>query len=286
MIIKIICGQFYLSFFADFLIALIGAILGIGGAYLIYRISIRRIQLDRLKYVASLIESFISSAKQQAQYCKEHFEATLAEPFSNSELRLEANRDIKRLADKMDQEGVYLAYLWKYKRTEKRYSEFKKLYNYIDYLDYLINDMIRSNERMLEFMWQRKKQYQVTFKKLKELIQTLSIDGNTKNECPGFVSFATERLNSFMDKILEDENIVESFAVVVDPIREYIAKNVRQHPKVTEIYLLLDDLVGQYYGIELQAKHNAADYKLYSDALLKKADDLERSSQELRSDFI
>lgn len=63
----LLCNLFYPSFFADFLIALIGAILGIGGAYLIYRISIRQVRIDRLRYVVSLIESFVIFGKKASR---------------------------------------------------------------------------------------------------------------------------------------------------------------------------------------------------------------------------
>jgi hypothetical protein len=208
MSIIFLCDPFYPSFFADFLTALIGAILGIGGAYLIYRISIRQIRIDRLKYVVSLIESFVLSAKRQSEFCAQHSQAILARPFANLELKLEANRDIKRLSDKMDQEGVYHAYLWKYKREDKSYEEFKNLYGHIDYLDFLIDDIINTNVRIIEFMWQRKKQYQISFKKLKELIQVLSLEEVNK-ERSEFVSFCIKILKDFLDKEPEDENLVE-----------------------------------------------------------------------------
>jgi len=268
------CDAFYPSFFADFLIALIGAVLGIGGAYLIYRISIRQIRIDRLRYLVSLIESSVSSAMRQAEFCNEHSKAILHKPFATLELRLQANRDTKRSSDKMDQEGVYNAYLWNYGRSEKSYREFKNLYGFIDYLDYLIDDIIKTNERIIEFMWQRKKEYQISFKKLKELIQALSVDDNTKSDRPEFVEYAIMSLKQFLDKEAVGENIVESYQTVVEPMRNYIAEKVKQHPKVTEIYLLLDELVGQYFGIELQARHNAEDYKLYGDALAESAERL------------
>lgn len=280
-----LCELFYPSFFADFLIALIGAILGIGGAYLIYRVSIRQIRIDRLKYVVSLIESFVLSAKRQSEFCTQHYQAILLHPFANSELKLDANRDIKRLSDKMDQEGVYHAYLWKYKREDKSYDEFKNLYGYIDYLDFLIDDLISTNLRIIEFMWQRKKQYQVSFKKLKELIQQLSLDEHLNKEQPEFVNFSINTLKTFLDKEHEHENLVESYKSVVDPLRNFIAQKVETHLKVTEIYLQLDDLVGQYFSIELQAKHNAEDYKMYAAALMEKGNELENASQPLRDDF-
>jgi hypothetical protein len=80
-------------------------------------------------------------------------------------------------------------------------------------------------------------------------------------------------------------NLVESFKSVVEPLRNFIAQNVKPHPKVTGIYLQLDDLAGQHFSIELQAKHNANEYKMYAKALIEKANELENTSGRLRTDF-
>ena len=117
------------------------------------------------------------------------------------------------------------------------------------------------------------------------MIQKLSLDEDVKKERSEFVEFATQTLVTFLNNVPEAENISESYASVVDPIRTFIAEKVKQHPRVTEIYLQLDDLVGLCYGIELQSKHNAADYKLYADALIQKAEQLDSSSRQLQLDF-
>lgn len=279
------CNLIYPSFFADVIIAFLGAVFGLGGAFWIYIASIRRLRNDRLKYVVTLIESVIASTTRQANFCTEHSKVILENSFNHTELKLEANRDTKRLADKLDQEGVYHAYLWKYKRNNMTYENFKNLYAYIDYLDYQLDDMISTNLRIIESNWKRKKQYQMTFDKAKEIIQSFSLNKDFIEERKEFVLFATKTLKIFLEKENEQENIFESFETMVLPIRKFIGEEVKEHPKVTELYFLLNNLSGDFYAIELQSKHNAKDYEYYAAALKRSADHLEESSRKLRADF-
>ena len=153
----ILCDPFYPSFGADLLIAFLGAVLGLGAAYLIYILSITQVRRDRLKYIVSLIEQIVPSVERQAGYCENYAKLLTQHPFTGDHLTLEANRDPKRLADKVDQEGVFHAYLWKYLRTKETYKEFQQIYGYIDYIDFLVDDLIKTNERILMFIWERKK---------------------------------------------------------------------------------------------------------------------------------
>ena len=279
------CHLIYPSFLADIIIAFLGAVFGLGGAYWIYIASILRLRKDRLKYVVTLIESIIPSATRQSNFCTEHSKAIFENSFNHTDLKLEANRDTKRLADKLDQEGVYHAYLWKYKRNKKTYENFKNLYAYIDYLDYLLDDMISTNLRIIESNWKRKKQYQMTFDKSKEMIQSFSLNKDFMEERSEFVLFAAEKLKTFLEKENKQENIFESFETVVQPIRKFIADEVKENSKVTELYFLLNNLSEDFYSIELQSKHNAKDYEYYASELKRSAALLEESSSKLRSDF-
>jgi len=120
-----ICDTFYPSFGADLLIGTLGAFLGIVGAYFLYLLSLKQLRKDRLKYVASLIESIVPSALRQSKFCSEHAEAIVQKPFENIFLKLEANRNSKRLADKVDQEGVYHVISRSIKEIEKHIRSFK-----------------------------------------------------------------------------------------------------------------------------------------------------------------
>ena len=103
------CGAFYPSFLADVIVAFLGGILSLLAGYRVYLISVRRVRRDRLKYVTALIEKIAPSAARQARYCSDYGKLIASNPFTNEHLKLEANRDPKRLADKVDQEGVYHA---------------------------------------------------------------------------------------------------------------------------------------------------------------------------------
>ena len=275
---------FYPSFGADLLVTFLGAVFGLGAAYWIYLLSIHQVRNDRLKYVISLIETIVPSANRQVGYCKEYAQHIVEQPWSNQFLKLEANRDPKRLADKVDQEGVYHAFLWKYGRTEENYKAFQNLYGFIDYLDYLIEDLIKTNERVLTFTWERKKQYQLTFKKAKEVIQSLTLVREINEVQPELISYSSELLEKFSQN-QSGENIVDSYQIVVQPLQEYIIQKAKEHPKVTELLFLTQALTEEYTGIELSAKHNAEHYKEYGDSIEAAAKNLLDVSTQLRRDF-
>ena len=280
-----LCGTFYPSFGADLLTTFLAAVLGLAAAYFIYRLSIRQIREDRLKYVAGLIEKIEPSLRRQADYCNEYADLISAQPFTNNMLRLEANRDPKRLADKVDQEGVYHAYLWKYKRNPETYNAFQELYGYIDYADYLVDDLIKTNERVQTFTWERKKSYQLLFEKTRELMQSLSLIPDLVASQPALIAQCTHLLETFAAQQPGGENIVLSYSMVVQPLQQYIVEHAQQHPKVTELLFLTQDLFNEYNGIELSATHNAIDYREYAASFLKAAEELLSSSENLREDF-
>lgn len=283
--LKDFSNSFYPSFIADLLVGTLSAFLGIVGAYLIYLVSVRQIRKDRLKYIVSLIESIVPSALRQAEFCKEYAESIIKQPFGNLLLKLEANRDSKRLADKVEQEGVYHAYLWKYKRNEKTYTEFQNLYAFIDYLDSVLDDMTKTNEKILNAIWRRKKEYKIAFKKVSEMVLRLSLIEELKENQPELIEYSTKLLQEFNNLKIEGENLIPSFEIVIEPLRDYITLNGRLHPKITELLFLLDDLYNVYSGIKISVLHNVTDYEWYAEELKATANKLDKSSKQLQKDF-
>ena len=277
--------SFYPSFWADLIIGALGAFLGIIGAYWLYALSLRRQKEDQLKYFVSLLESIIPSALRQAQFCKVHASDILKQPYENLLLKIEPNRDTKRLADKVDQEKVYHAYLWKYKRSNKTYLEFRNLYARVDYLDSLITDLITTNERILTAVWNRKKEYQVTFNRALNIIQTIILNKEIQMNQQGYVAYIQSLIKQFSGKKSYEENIAESFNEVVNPFSEYTKTNAKQHPKITELLFLLDDLYRQFIGIEISVHHNAQQYEWYAEKLKTVAEELAETSNQLQKDF-
>lgn len=281
----IFCETFYPSFIADLIIGTLSASFGILGAYIIYLISLSRVRKDRLKYVVSLIESLVPSIKRQSDYCNAHAEEIVLNPFENIYLKLEANRDTKRLADKVDQEGVYHAYLAKYKRNNKTYQEFQTLYAHIDFLDSLVDDLLRTNEKILNFTWERKKHYAISFKRVEESIQSISVNQEFLKSHLEFIHYSNGLFEEFSAIPPSGENLVSSYNIVVKPLKSFITDKVQQHSKITELLFILFELTNAYEGIELSAKHNAIDYKDYSKQFKEKAFELDHLSKQLKLDF-
>lgn len=273
------------SFRMDLLISFLGALIGIGGAYLIYWISINQIRQDRLKYIVSLLDSIIPSAARQAKYCKEHSSNIKATPLKISLLRLEANRDFKRLADKVDQEGVFHAFLTKYSRKKDTYQSFLKIYGFIDFLDYTLDELIKVNEKTQNAIWQRKKDYAITFREAKEKIESMLIDVNLKIEFPKLLQFLHETLDSYYSSNPEGENIVYSNSNLINPVRNYIMKNGPIIPSNTELMFILNDLTNQYQGMEMAASKYAEDYDELGNNLQNVANNLETSTAQLKEDY-
>jgi D-serine dehydratase len=148
----------------------------------------------------------------------------------------------------------------------------------------LIDDLIKTNERVLTFTWERKKQYQLTFKKAKEAIQSLYIIQEIQETQPELIEFASNLLEEFSEK-QTGENIIDSYKIVVHPLQDYIMQKAKQHPKVTELLFLTQSLTEEYTGIQLSANHNASDYREYATSLESAATNLLRESEQLRNDF-
>jgi hypothetical protein len=189
------------------------------------------------------------------------------------------------MADKVDQEGVYHAYLWKYKRNVESYKSFKDLYGIIDFLDFLLDDLLIVNEKILNNTWERKKHYQLTFTRAKEAMQAMFLIEELEQTQPQLLALFKSQLESFAATNADGENLLPSYEIVVLPVREYIVTKAKRHDKITELMFLLDDLDFQYYGIKLSADHNARDYQYYAENLSQKADQLIQISSKLREDF-
>jgi hypothetical protein len=273
------------SFWIDLFISAFGAFLGIIGAYLIYFVSINHIRRDRLKYIAALLDSVISSVKKQAEHCIQHAKFVTSDPLKLPLLKIEANRDIKRLADKVDQEGVYHAFLNKYSRNQDRYKEFQRIYGYIDYVDYTLDDLLNFNEKTLLSIWERKKEYSTAFREAKERVEAIIINGETKAQYLEYVQFLSKTLENFFNHNHEGENIIYTYQSLVTPVRDYLIKNGPMTASNTELMFILNRAVNHYTGIEMAAKHAAKEYNDYGKQLTQAAESLEKSTRQLRVDF-
>ncbi len=276
---------FGISFWHALVASVIGAGLGIAGAFTIYTVSVNRIRKDRLKYIVSLLDSIVPWAKRSEEYCQEAAKKFKADPLNTSYLKIEANRDIKRLADKVEQEGVFHAFLYKYSRSKDTYTKFREIYGYIDYLDFLADDLISFHEKTILGIWERKKSYANSFRQIKEHIQAIIIDQNIKASHPEYVEFLNTSLESYFDKNPAGENIVYSHTSLTIPVRDYLLKNGPVISQNTELMFLLNEAINHYRGIEMAGEYASGNYEEYGKLLKDKADLLTKGTEQLRKDF-
>lgn len=273
------------SFSLDLIVALCGAAIGIAGAFAIYVVSIRQVRKDRLKYISSLVESVIASMALQAGYCTTYSEELLENPLDRPLLKLVANRDLKRLADKVDQEGVFHAFITFYKRTKRSFETFKDLYGFIDYLDYLIDQILMSNERTVDAVWERKKNYAIAFRNVKEKMESFLIMDLLKQSFPDYIKFLSNTLEDFYVNNHDGENIIHSFNSLIVPVRKHLMQNGPVIDLNTELMFLLNDALNIYTGIEMAAKSSSEEYKKYASELENTVNRLKLISLQLRKDY-
>jgi hypothetical protein len=133
--------------------------------------------------------------------------------------------------------------------------------------------------------WERKKEYQLDFRKAIDLMQEFDLLEDLKKYQPELLDFAFGLIEKFNQKKYVDENLKQSYEIVVSPMHQYIVAEAKPHPKVTELVFILQNLSNQYRGIELAAEHNARDYELYATQLKKIAVDLIACTRQLQGDF-
>lgn len=272
------------SYWLDLLISIFGAFLGIVGAYWIYHFSIVQTRNDRLKYFVSLIESVITHAINQAEYCIDYSAKIKDSPFEGLLLKIEANRDFDRLSDKVNQEDIYHAFLAKYKRHKATYNNFRKIYSSIDFIDYSVNEILNFHEKTLNGIWERKKEFQLVFSELNEKIQYLTMSDKVRENYPAYVMFLGETLDKFSGQPT-GENLVESFEKIVAPVRTYIMKNGPIFEQNTELMFLLNRAKTIFEGIQLAAIHASKDYSIFGTKLKSVTENLKKETEQLKRDF-
>lgn len=272
-------------FWSDLLISSLGAFIGIGGAYLLYWQSIRKSRCDILTYVVSLLEGIIPSAETQADYCNKQATEIKKQPLEMPLLTLVANPDIKRLAEKVNQQDLYHAFVARYGRTKSTYEWFDKIYALIDYLQATIDDMLTFNEKTVNAIWERKKMYGSSFTRSKEKIESLLIDPEYKESAPANFEILSNSLQAFFDNNLPGENLVHSYTSLIKPVRDHLINHGQLNPGNTELLFMLNDAENNYKGIEMAGNSAAEDYKEYGENISKAATRLKEETKRLAEDF-
>lgn len=259
----------------DIMISAVGGLVGIAGAYGIYRHQVRQVREDRLKYVATLLSSIASYCKQTAASCKELSDELRQNPFKFKLLPFQANFDLRRLTERVDQEGFYHAYLWKYGRSESVYRDFKETYGYLDFLHANIEQLLFFIEKEYQGIYRRKNDFKIALDATTEYLQRLLIDptfrGNHLNYATAFQNILAQYRQNFGDP----EDLTYPNRHLVEALSNYINQNIPNAIQdVTELVVRLTRTSDIYGGIEKAGKSFGEDLAGYYEALSKRGSEV------------
>ncbi len=272
------------SWWKDLLINAFGAFIGVIGALALYYWQVWVQQKDKLKYVSSLLESIINYSKTQATNCKTLSEKIDQEPTKLHLLQFQANHDLQRLANKVDQESFYHAYLAKYKRNKSSYKSFKNLYGYIDFIDQTIDELKSFLEKEYLSITERKKKFAEYLSLGLQKSALLLINPRLQNQ-QQLLHFINQSIQGFYNNQTDVEDLTYALNSFVIPVKNYLAQNFPNTPECNDIMITLKGATSFYSAIELQSKALAEDLLLFHNSLNSKADELSTSTDKLRKNF-
>jgi hypothetical protein len=175
---------------------------------------------EKLKYLASLINSSIKSAKSNRDNAQEISNEIKREPSKVHLIKWNTYYDIKRIVEKLNLEEYYLAYITHFEKRKDTTVEFQKIITCLDTLFEMFNEIIKQVERASINDFNRKKIFNTIGDEIDNLIEKISY-------------------------LIEDLKMPEAFK---DKLRVPIEKWGREKDK-TDIQLFFDTLCSPVYSI-------------------------------------
>lgn len=261
-----------------------GAVLGILGAIVLWLYQNSKYRKDKLIYVASLLESTIAYAKTIAAYCGTLADKLNAEPTKFNELQIEANYDLKRLSDKLDQEAFYHSYLKMYKREKATYLSFKEIYSEIDFIDHTIDQIKDFLEKEYISITDKKKSYVSYLEDGEEKAALLTINPKYQGEI-AMLDFLNTKLVVYKTTPHDDTDLNYPYTAFIDPVLTYLTTNYSTNEDCNTISVLLRRSAAKLNAVNRQGTELAQELKVYQQQLILHADKLKTKTESLRADF-
>lgn len=284
-------GTFYSegggSIISDFVISALGALIGVLGGLWIYYLQQWRQQKDTLKYVVSLIESVIAHSKTQASNCKGLAEQLRQRPTDYHMLSFEANHDLKRLADKLNQENFYHSYLSKYKRKPESYSSFKKIYSEIDFIDQIIDQLKSYIEKEFFYIVEMKKKFVDFLEEGEAKSALLTVHPNYIANQQQVVVFVNSALMKFRQNLQDPNDIDYPLKEFVTPVKEFLGTYHYTKPECNDIVSLLKKAETRHMIVVAKSEALAKELEsYYHEKLMEHANILDEITSTLKNDFV
>lgn len=169
-------GDFYYpdgggSFWETLFISLLCATLGIGGAWLIFKKSIKHERkvddnkraeylISRMRFLLLLLDEVILTTNKQVENFILQAEDILGNPYEYHLVKILASNQLQRLT-KIDTQDIFEAYIYLFKNNQDTIKKYIKLLNYLDFLEIRISQVFVSNESNVKAIGKRQDQMRV-----------------------------------------------------------------------------------------------------------------------------
>ncbi len=261
------------DFWENLLISVIGAIIGSGGAILIFYLTIghdRKKEAERkelhcknkLRYFHSLVESVIDSVEKQILNMREFTEKVKKNPFEYNYLNIVVNENITRISERVDQEELYHSYLQIICQGKEEH-EFLQSLNVVDYLNAALKSTKDSLFQTTTYTSELEKQYSALSERLldeagSELnsIKTTDPTGYAKKD---FFIFLNTSILSYYNGIQDEQTIQLRESKFIQPFKLGLMSTFRAIPISDKWLTMCKDCTHLYSEIAIRYTEIAND---------------------------
>ena len=249
----------------------------------------KKTKTEKLKYLASLINSSIETAKAIRNNVDETSSEFKKEPAQFHLLKWKTYYDIKRIVEKLNLEEYYLAYISQFETRKDKITEYQKIITSLDTLFEMFNELIKQAERASVNDFERKKVVNVlgdeidnTIGKVLNLIDVLQMPESFKMELK-------EPINKWSNEP-NKENIQLFNDALCSPLYNTISKfKIENKQSQNQIPEEFDFLVDRLRKVKIEIDFVKTGNLKYAESLNnqiieidKTINTLEKNSKELR----
>ncbi|RZF62200.1 hypothetical protein [Sphingobacterium corticibacterium] len=160
------------QYLSDLSIAIIGAIVGIGGAFYIFQETIqtnRKIdrekqeeyQRNRMRFIVNLLREVLEKSKEQISHFETQGNSIKDNPFKIHYPQLLASNQMDRL-NGIDSQSVFEGYVLLFGDSEETVKSYNKMFYQIDFLDKRMHQLMQSNEKNIMSIAQDQEQMRLS----------------------------------------------------------------------------------------------------------------------------
>jgi len=280
-------GDFYNegnSFWTDFFINVLGALIGTLTALVIFLLTVKHDRgkekekedktiSQRLHYFSSMIDSINETVRKQSNHLKIFYETQRKDTLNIPLVTLLPDNDLKRFSELQNHEDYYHAYLSKFSYDSEIVKEYRNYYSLIDFLKTQNNQFQDMLMKSMQFDYERKVRYKNIVEKAMDDTALLFNSAKQEERITNFELFLNQTLLNFYQGDVDFSDLNHFQSKFVDPIKIEIVTKYTDNDIAIQLAGELKKATYIFTEIKLSNEEIANDfekiYKNYNDSCNK-----------------